>query len=82
MQIENGRWGPFVRFGKQNLKIPKGTDVSTITYADVLKWAEEDPKVSKAKATKTTAKATTKKPAAKKTTTKKATTKSATKKSK
>lgn len=70
-QIENGRWGPFVRFGKQNLKIPKGTDVATITYEDVLKWAEADPKApktakgSKATATKTTkAKTTTKKTAA------------------
>ncbi|GAA4141566.1 type I DNA topoisomerase [Sphingobacterium kyonggiense] len=56
-RIENGRWGPFVRFGKQNLKIPKGTDVNSITYADVLKWAEEDSKgagAKKAKATKTT----------------------------
>src|SRR5690606_14306154 len=26
-KIENGRWGPFIRFGKQNLKIPKGTEV-------------------------------------------------------
>ncbi|MGN5953882.1 type I DNA topoisomerase [Sphingobacterium lactis] len=56
-RIENGRWGPFVRFGKQNLKIPKGTDVTTISYADVIKWAEEDSKgagAKKAKATKTT----------------------------
>jgi DNA topoisomerase-1 len=53
-----------VRFGKQNLKIPKGTEVEKITYADVLKWAEEDPKASKSakKTTKTaTKKATTKK---------------------
>ena len=70
-QIEKGRWGPFVRFGKQNLKIPKGTEVDAITYEDVLKWAAEDPKASKAKAT--TAKATTKKATAKKTTTKAAT---------
>ncbi len=46
-QIENGRWGPFVRFGKQNLKIPKGTDIDQITYADVLKWAEQDSKNGK-----------------------------------
>jgi len=62
-QIENGRWGPFVRFGKQNLKIPKGTEVESITYEDVLKWAEADPK---AKSKTTAAK---KAPAAKKTTT-------------
>src|SRR5690606_39050274 len=30
-QIEQGRWGPFIRFGKQNLKIPKGTEVEKIT---------------------------------------------------
>lgn len=48
-QIENGRWGPFIRFGKQNLKIPKGTDVQAITYADVVKWAEADPKAGNAK---------------------------------
>lgn len=74
-RIENGRWGPFVRFGKQNLKIPKDTDISTITYDDVLKWAEADPKAAKTakasvKTTKTKAtvkKATaTKKAAAKK----------------
>src|SRR5690606_16068391 len=46
-RIENGRWGPFVRFGKQNLKIPKGTDVEQITYADVLKWAEQSAKSGK-----------------------------------
>jgi len=72
-QIEKGRWGPFVRFGKQNLKIPKGMEVDAITYEDVLKWAAEDPKAPKAKATKTTktaAKATTKKAPAKKATTK------------
>ena len=41
-RIENGRWGPFIRFGKQNIKIPKGTEVQDISYADVLKWAEAD----------------------------------------
>ncbi|HMR18175.1 MAG TPA: topoisomerase C-terminal repeat-containing protein, partial [Sphingobacterium sp.] len=61
-QIENGRWGPFIRFGKQNIKIPKGIDVEKVVYADVLKWAEEDPKASKAtKVKKTAKKATAKK---------------------
>ncbi len=65
-KIENGRWGPFVRFGKQNLKIPKGTAVESITYEDVLKWAEADAPKGKA------AKAGTKKAAPKKATTAKA----------
>ena len=51
-QIENGRWGPFIRFGKQNIKIPKGTEIENITYEDVVKWAEEAPqKKRKGKAT-------------------------------
>ncbi|WP_353130501.1 type I DNA topoisomerase [Parapedobacter pyrenivorans] len=48
-RIENGRWGPFIRFGKQNIKIPKGTEVQNITYADVLNWAEADEKKPKKK---------------------------------
>lgn len=64
-RIENGRWGPFVRFGKQNIKIPKGTEIEQITYEDVVKWAEEDPKASK------TIKKPAKKATAKKTATKK-----------
>jgi len=49
-RIENGRWGPFIRFGKQNVKIPKGTEVNDITYEDVVKWAAEDDKKPKKKA--------------------------------
>lgn len=46
-RIENGRWGPFIRLGKQNIKIPKGTDIQAITYEDVLTWAEADEKKPK-----------------------------------
>lgn len=49
-RIENGRWGPFIRLGKQNIKIPKGTEVNDITYEDVVKWAAEDDKKPKKKA--------------------------------
>lgn len=79
-QIENGRWGPFIRLGKQNVKIPKGTDVDKITYEDVLKWADADPKGKAAAAKKAGAKVTTKKATTKKTAAKKTTTKAKTKK--
>lgn len=84
-QIEQGRWGPFIRFGKQNLKIPKGTEIEQITYEDVLKWAEADAPKGKGKVTAkkatTAKKAPAKKaPAAKKATAvKKTTTKAAVK---
>src|SRR5690606_14973785 len=40
-RIENGTWGPFVRYGKQHLKLPKRTEVDKITYEDVRKRPEE-----------------------------------------
>lgn len=73
-QIEQGRWGPFIRFGKQNLKIPKGMEIEKISYEDVLKWAEADAPKGKAVKAKTAEKktvakkATAKKAPAKKTT--------------
>ncbi|WP_223579839.1 type I DNA topoisomerase [Sphingobacterium sp. GVS05A] len=73
-QIEQGRWGPFIRFGKQNLKIPKGTEIEKISYEDVLKWAAADAPKGKAVKAKTVEKktvakkATAKKAPAKKTT--------------
>ncbi len=70
-QIEEGRWGPFIRFGKQNVKIPKGTNHEDLTYEDIVKLAEADPKFKKAPAKKAAAKkAPAKKPAAKKATAK------------
>ena len=45
--IENGRWGPFIRFGKLNIKIPKGKEVEDITYEEVVAWAAEADKLPK-----------------------------------
>jgi len=72
-QVLNGRWGPYVALGKQNLKIPKGEDAAELTYARVLLLADEQKdkpvRGGKAKPPAKTAKAaattTKKKPAAK-----------------
>lgn len=38
MAVENGRWGPFIRFGKKNIKIPKiGKDRITSEQAKEMK---------------------------------------------
>jgi DNA topoisomerase I len=89
VQILNGRWGPYIKVGKQNVKIPKDIeDPKTLTLEQCRelaeKAAEKKPKKKaaakkteekKPAAKKATAKkTTTKKTAAKKTTTKKATT--------
>lgn len=39
VKVLNGRWGPYIAFGKQNLKIPKGTEPVSLTYEDILKIA-------------------------------------------
>jgi DNA topoisomerase-1 len=38
--VLNGRFGPYIAIGKNNVKIPKGTDPSTLTLEDCLKLAD------------------------------------------
>lgn len=73
ISIENGRWGPFIKFGKGMFKIPKKADdtkydaeeLKEISLDEVKKWiTDQDPKAFAEK----------KKPAAKKTAAKKTTT--------
>lgn len=84
VKVLNGRWGPYIAYGKQNIKIPKGTDAAALTFEDILKLAggalpEVDTKKTVKKAAGKKAapkKAAPKKSSAKsKTTTKKTTTK-------
>ena len=70
VSIENGRWGPFIRFKKANIKIPKKADgekytaeeLSVISFEEVKKWIEAEDK----EAFKEEKKTTTKKSASKK----------------
>ena len=47
-RIENGRWGPYIKFGKLNIKIPKDKTPESLTYAEVAELAaaaeKEGPK--------------------------------------
>ncbi|HAI76711.1 MAG TPA: type I DNA topoisomerase [Microscillaceae bacterium] len=76
VQVLNGRYGPYIKVGKQNIKIPKDKKPEELTLEECLALAEEKGK------TETTAapKAKTVKPTAKTSTTKK--TKSTTKETK
>jgi DNA topoisomerase I len=74
--VENGRWGPFIRFGKKMLKIPKKSDdtkytaeeAGTFSLDDVKKMIELEVPGAFSKKTKKPAakKAAVKKPAVKK----------------
>ncbi|MBF1096853.1 MAG: type I DNA topoisomerase, partial [Riemerella sp.] len=64
ISIENGRWGPFIRFKKANIKIPKKADgekytaeeLSVISFEEVKKWIEAEDKDAFKKEKKTTTK--------------------------
>ena len=77
LRVLNGRFGPYITFEKNNYKIPKGTDPSSLTLDDCLKIMSEIPasgpskngKTSRfGKSTKPAATTTTKTVKAKKTT--------------
>jgi DNA topoisomerase-1 len=78
VKILNGRWGPYIEFGKLNLKIPKDKDPNTLTFEDckaLAEIAEKEPKkpgrFGAKKAAPVKAAPAKKKPAAKKATKKK-----------
>ncbi len=69
VRIENGRWGPFIRYGKLNIKIPKEKEAESLTFEEIKKLAGDQPVVSKTAAVKksgTAKKASPKKAAPKK----------------
>jgi len=90
VQILNGRWGPYIKVGKQNVKIPKDKDPKELTLAECLELAENAPakrgrgttKKAAESTPKTATKASAKKTTAKKTATKKRSTSTKAKKSK
>ena len=43
LRVLDGRYGPYIAHGKNNYKIPKGTEPSTLTYAQCMAIVE-DPK--------------------------------------
>ncbi len=75
ISIENGRWGPFIKFGKSNFKIPKNKkdekytaeELAEVSLEEVKKWITAQDKTAFAEKKKPAAKKTAaKKPAAKK----------------
>lgn len=43
VKVLNGLYGPYVSFGKKNLKIPKGTEPQDITYEMCVEWEAKAP---------------------------------------
>lgn len=49
LEVLNGRFGVYIAYKKKNYKIPKGTDVDTLTLADCLKIVEDESNAPKKK---------------------------------
>jgi DNA topoisomerase-1 len=67
VSVQDGRYGPYIKFGKENIKMPKGMAVEDVTYAviqeltkDLVSKNSKTSKTSKT-ASKSTAKTATKK---------------------
>jgi DNA topoisomerase-1 len=43
MQVLNGRFGPYIKAGKKNVKIPKGKEPKELSYAECFALAEATP---------------------------------------
>lgn len=70
MQILRGRWGPYLKLGKSNFKLPKDVNPEELSYEDCLKIIEDTPDKkgsSRRRASTSTKKSTAKSAATKKT---------------
>lgn len=56
IQVLNGRWGPYIKMGKSNFKIPKDKEAESLTYEEVMKLIETQGDAKKAKPKKAAAK--------------------------
>jgi len=43
IEILNGRWGPYIKVGKNNFKIPKGKEAESLSYAETVEIIENQP---------------------------------------
>lgn len=52
IQILNGRWGPYIKFGKNNYKIPKDKEAEKLSYAETKEIIENQPEKKKGRFSK------------------------------
>ncbi|HLP55629.1 MAG TPA: type I DNA topoisomerase [Fluviicola sp.] len=71
VQLLNGRYGPYLKIGKDNYKLPKGAEAASLTLEECLAIAADPANAPKKKAGARAKAPAAKKPAAKKASTKK-----------
>ncbi|MBI5662187.1 MAG: type I DNA topoisomerase [Ignavibacterium album] len=50
-QILNGRWGPYLKAGKKNIKLPKDRDPSSLTFEECVELANNKEETGRSKRT-------------------------------
>ena len=61
LEVLNGRFGVYIAYKKKNYKIPKGTNIETLTLADCMKIVEDESNAPKKKVVRRKATTTAKK---------------------
>ena len=56
LKLLNGRWGPYLAYGKDNYKLPKGSDATILTFEECIKLVKIPSATSKVAANKKVAK--------------------------
>jgi len=46
MQLLNGRWGPYLKIGKKNYKLPKDKDAKALTYEECIEISKNQTKTT------------------------------------
>ena len=49
IQLLNGRWGPYLKIGKKNFKLPKDAEPEKLTIEECLHISENQPKKTRGK---------------------------------
>ena len=47
VQVLKGRWGPYIKIGKKNFKIPKDKDPASLTLEECIQISKEPPKAKR-----------------------------------
>ena len=50
--VLNGKWGPYIKIGRKNFKIPKGTEIDTLTLEKCIEISNQPPSPRKKAAKK------------------------------
>jgi DNA topoisomerase-1 len=62
--VQTGRYGPFIKFGKENLKLPAGVSIEELTYEQILEIQSKSAPTKKSGSTKKSAASSENKPKA------------------